>query len=74
MGAGYGSPQFPANDAFNFWVLENFPEHVSAADCCGEGESIEEARADEELRRQYADLWAAYLEESDYTYTVWVGC
>jgi hypothetical protein len=64
---GYG-----ANDAFNSWMLVNHPEDAAAADCCG-GDTIEKARADGELRRQYAEEWVAYLTESGCTYTD-VGC
>ena len=45
------------------------PQDTDAADCCGEGGSIEDARSDGHLRRQYADLWAAHLQETGCTYT-----
>ena len=64
---GYG-----ANDAFNAWMLANHPDDAAAADCCG-GDTVEEARANGELRRQYADQWAAYLEENGCTYND-IGC
>ena len=69
----YAAPLFPANDAFNSWMLANHPQDAAAADCCGEDGSIEEARADGELRCQYTDLWAAYLEENGCTYND-IGC
>ena len=62
MHASYGDPLFPANDIFNAWMLANHPQDATAADCCGGDASIEEARANGELRREYADLWAASLE------------
>ena len=71
--ASFAAPLFPANDAFNAWMRANHPEDAAAADCCSEDGSIEEARADGELRRQYADLWAAYLGENGCTYND-IGC
>jgi hypothetical protein len=64
----FGDPGFPANDGFNSWMSANHPQDAEAADCCGGDGSIDEARSDGELRRRYADLWAAYLEETDCTY------
>lgn len=64
----YAPPLFPANEAFNAWMSANHPQDAAAADCCGEDGSIDEARADGELRRRYADLWAAHLEETGCTY------
>jgi hypothetical protein len=69
----FAAPLFPANDAFNAWMRANHPEDAAAADCCGEDGSIEQARADGELRRQYADQWAAYLGENGCTYND-IGC
>ena len=54
-------------------MLANNPQDAAAADCCGGDGSMEEARADGELRRQYADLWTAYLQETGCTYTD-IGC
>ena len=68
----YLNDGYDANDSFNSWMEANHPEDAAAADCCG-GNTIEEARANGELRRQYADLWVAYLEESGCTYQE-VGC
>lgn len=62
MNASYGDPLFPANDDFNAWMLANHAQDAAAADCCGGDGSVEEARANGELRREYADLWAASLE------------
>ena len=69
----YHEPLFPANDAFDSWMRANYPQDAEAADCCGENGSIEEARSDGELRRQYADLWTFYLAESGCSYTD-IGC
>jgi hypothetical protein len=69
----YGAPLFPANDAFNSWMVANHPEDATAADCCGGDGSVGEARAAGELRQQYADLWAVHLEETGCTYTE-IGC
>jgi hypothetical protein len=44
-----------------------------AAVRCGEDGSIEDALADGELRRRYADLWAGYLTETGCTYDA-IGC
>jgi len=68
----YVSTGYDANDAFNAWMLTNHPEDAAAADCCG-GDTVEEAGANGALRRQYADQWAAYLQESGCTYTD-IGC
>jgi hypothetical protein len=73
MDASFAAPLFPANDAFIACMRANHPEDAAAADCCGEDGSIEEARSDGELRRQYADLWAAYLRENACTYND-IGC
>ena len=50
----------------------NHPEDAAAADCCS-GDTVEEARANGDLRRLYAEEWVAYLTESGCTYTD-VGC
>ena len=63
---------YDANDAFNHWMTRNHPEDAAAADCCG-GDTIEEARANGELRRRYAEEWATYLEENGCTYAD-IGC
>ena len=63
---------YDANDAFNDWMLRNHPGDAAAADCCG-GDTIEEAHANGELRRQYAEEWATYLEENGCTYND-IGC
>ena len=62
-----------SSQAPNAWLSANHPQDAAAADCCGESGSIEEARADGELRRQYADLWTAYLQDNGCTYTD-IGC
>lgn len=64
----FGTPQFPANDAFNRWMSENHPDDAAAADCCGEDGSIEDARSDGELRRHYGELWAEHLDETGCSY------
>ena len=68
----YLNDGYDVNDAFNSWMLANHPEDAAAADCCS-GDTVEEARSNGELRRQYAEEWAAYLTESGCTYTD-VGC
>jgi len=65
---GYG-----ANDAFNAWMSANHPDDAAATRCCGQYGSIEEARADGELRRQYAELWAVHLQDTGCTYKD-IGC
>ena len=59
----HGPPFRPAADSFEIWLRANHPQDREAAGCCG-GDTIEEARANGELRRRYADLWASYLTES----------
>jgi hypothetical protein len=60
-------PDYTAvNSAFRAWVQENHPEvermiEIGWAD-------IEEAMAFGETRRQYAELWAAYLDENGCTW------
>ena len=63
---------YDGGHAFDPWMLANHPEDAAAAGCCS-GDTVEEARSNGELRRQYAEEWAAYLTESGCTYTD-VGC
>ncbi len=50
-------------DPFEAWVAEFHPEDTQAASCCAFF-SVEEAQERGELRRQYAEEWAAWLEEN----------
>ena len=68
----YLNDGYDASNAFDSWMLADHPEDAAAAGCCS-GDTVEEARANGELRRQYAEEWAAYLTESGCTYTD-VGC
>jgi hypothetical protein len=63
---------YDASNAFDPWMLANHPEDAAAAGCCS-GDTVEEARANGELRRLYAGEWVAHLTESGCTYTD-VGC
>lgn len=67
------SPRFPAGAAFAFWMKQNHPEDSESASRTLTAESIEEARANGELHRQYADLWAVYLSETGCSYDD-MGC
>jgi hypothetical protein len=73
MDASYHDPLFPAADAFDRWMRDNHGRDARAADCCGGGGTIDDARSDGETRRRYADLWAAYLDETGCGYDE-AGC
>jgi hypothetical protein len=66
----YGGNHFQvAGDPFRSWMEENHPEDAKAAGCC-QGRTVEESVARGELRAQYSDEWATYLEANDCTYSV----
>jgi ketosteroid isomerase-like protein len=50
-------------DPFEAWVAEFHPDDTQAVSCCAFF-SVEEAPERGELRRQYAEEWAAWLEEN----------
>ena len=68
----WADPGFQGEGAFGAWLLANHFEDADAADW-DEGGSIEDARSAGEIQRQYAEQWAAYLEESGCTYDA-TGC
>lgn len=50
-------------DLFEAWMEEFHPDDAYSATRCAFF-SVEEAQERGELRRHYADLWAAFLEEN----------
>ena len=70
--ATWADPGFQGEGAFGAWMLANHFEDAAAGDL-DEGGSIEDARSTGEILRQYAEEWAAYLEESGCTYDA-IGC
>ena len=64
----FGQPDYNVvNRPFHAWMLANHPEDAATVDCCG-GETVEESITRGTLRAQYADEWAAYLDENGCTY------
>jgi hypothetical protein len=70
--ASWFEPGIQGDRAFRFWMLANHFEDADATDWDEDG-SIEDARSSGEIRRQYAEQWGAYLEESGCTYDA-IGC
>lgn len=59
----FGQPDFNTYfEPFSAWMSAHHPQDVEATACCG-GETVEESRARGALRVEYADLWAAWLQE-----------
>lgn len=63
MAEAFGQPDFNTYfRPFSAWMRAHHPQDVEAIACCG-GETVEESRARGALRVEYADLWAAWLED-----------
>lgn len=64
----FGNPDFDAvGSPFESWMTVNHPEDPEAAGF-GNWSSVEEAEQSGILRAQYADEWAAYLQDNNCTY------
>ena len=61
----FGNPDFEATGVpFHRWMEANHPEDAEMTNCCA-GDTAEESVVRGELRAQYAQDWAAYLEAND---------
>ena len=64
----YGTPDFTHTGfPFRRWMEANHPDDADATGCCA-GDTVEESTARGELRAQYAQEWAAYLEANECDY------
>lgn len=60
----FGDPAFNVYaDPFYAWMQAHHPDDAQAVVCCG-WDSVEDARQSGELVAQYADEWAAWLEDN----------
>ncbi len=57
----------PCSDRFNRWIAEKRPEAIEAT-AFGNWTTVEEARQTGELRAQFAQEWADYLQENNCGY------
>lgn len=60
----FGDPDFLVyNEPFYAWVQAHHPDDAQAVVCCG-WDSVEDAQQSGQLVAQYADEWAAWLEDN----------